>query len=131
MARIRLLILLSVFFISIKSISQNIKLSPKAEITVITAGPGQAELFTAFGHSAFRVFDPENGIDWVYNYGTFDYDQPNFYLNFAKGHLNYKLSRYQYQQFKTAYIYYNRSLYEQVLNINQVQKQRLFDFFRK
>lgn len=128
MTRSRLLILFSVFLISNKIISQNIKLSTNAVITVITAGPGQAELFTAFGHSAFRVFDPENGIDWVYNYGTFDFDQPNFYLNFAKGHLNYKLSRYHYQQFKTTYIYYNRSLYEQVLNINQVQKQKLFDF---
>jgi len=128
MTSLRLLILSSLLITSSKGQTQSIKLSSKAEITVITAGPGQAELFTAFGHSAFRVFDPENGIDWVYNYGTFDFDQPNFYLNFAKGHLNYKLSRYQYQQFKTTYIYYNRSLYDQVLNLNQVQKQRLFDF---
>ena len=128
MPSLRLLILSSLLITSSKGQTQSIKLSSKAEITVITAGPGQAELFTAFGHSAFRVFDPENGIDWVYNYGTFDFDQPNFYLNFAKGHLNYKLSRYQYQQFKTTYIYYNRSLYDQVLNLNQVQKQRLFDF---
>jgi len=128
MVVIRLLFIFSFFIFSSKVHAQNTKLSSRAEIIVITAGPGQAELFTAFGHSAFRVFDPENGIDSVYNYGTFDYDQPNFYLNFAKGHLNYKLSRYHYQRFKTTYIYFNRFIYEQVLNINQVQKQRLFDF---
>ena len=128
MAGIRLLFIFSFFIFSSKVHAQNTKLSSRAEIIVITAGPGQTELFTAFGHSAFRVFDPENGIDSVYNYGTFDYDQPNFYLNFAKGHLNYKLSRYHYQRFKTTYIYFNRFIYEQVLNINQSQKQRLFDF---
>ena len=59
------------------------KLSEQATISVITCGPFQEELYSAFGHSAFRVYDPVQKIDDAYNYGVFDFDQPNFYLNFA------------------------------------------------
>ena len=67
------------------------QLSPKATVSVVTCGPG-SELYSAFGHSAFRVFDPILGLDKIYNYGTFDFNAPNFYLNFAKGKLIYLLS---------------------------------------
>lgn len=52
------------------------RLSPDATISVITCGPGQEELYSAFGHSALRVYDPQQGIDEAYNYGVFDFDQP-------------------------------------------------------
>src|SRR5687768_10703847 len=90
-----------------------IRLSPKAEISVLTLGPWQGEVYTAFGHSAFRVYDPVKGIDAAYNYGVFDYNRPNFYLNFARGHNIYKLGVMDYQDFKYAYIYYNRYIHEQ------------------
>jgi len=106
------------------------QLSPQAKISVMTLGPWQGELYSAFGHSAFRVYDPVNGIDLAYNYGVFDFDQPNFYLNFARGYLYYKLGVYPYQNFEYAYIYYNRYVHEQVLNLTQAQKQRLFDYLQ-
>jgi hypothetical protein len=107
-----------------------IKLSPQATISVITCGPGQEEVFTAFGHSAFRVHDPVTGIDDAYNYGVFDFDQPHFYLNFARGHNNYKLGVHNYKQFEYVYIYYKRYLHAQVLNLTPAQTQRLFDFLQ-
>jgi hypothetical protein len=107
-----------------------IKLSPQATISVITCGPGQEEVFTAFGHSAFRVHDPVNGIDDAYNYGVFDFDQPHFYLNFARGHNNYKLGVHDYKQFEYVYIYYKRYLHAQELNLTPAQTQRLFDFLQ-
>jgi hypothetical protein len=107
---------------------QATKLSPKAEISVITCGPGQEELYTAFGHSAFRVYDPVNEIDWAYNYGVFDFNQPNFYLNFAKGYLYYRLAVQDYQRFEYMYKYFDRYVHEQVLSLTQEQKQKLFDF---
>ena len=64
-------------------------LSEEASISVITLGPDQQELYSAFGHSSFRVYDPTNGWDIIYNYGVFDFDQPNFYLNFANGNPYY------------------------------------------
>ncbi|NJM24461.1 MAG: DUF4105 domain-containing protein [Bacteroidia bacterium] len=103
-------------------------LSDSAEISVITCGPWQHELYSAFGHSAFRVYDPEHGIDDAYNYGVFDFNQPNFYLNFARGYLNYKLGVYDYQRFRDYYIYYNRYVHEQRLNLTQQEKQKLYEY---
>ncbi|MEQ8575940.1 MAG: DUF4105 domain-containing protein, partial [Fulvivirga sp.] len=110
--------------------AQNIQLSEKAEINILTCGPFQGELYSAFGHSAIRVYDPVNGLDLLYNYGVFDFDQPNFYLNFARGNLNYKLAVMDYTRFRDYYIYYNRYIHEQVLNLNIEQKQKLFDFLQ-
>lgn len=103
-------------------------LSDRAEISVITCGPWQHELYSAFGHSAFRVYDPENGIDDAYNYGVFDFNQPNFYLNFARGYLNYKLGVYEYPRFRDYYIYYNRYVHEQRLNLTHDEKQKLYEY---
>lgn len=103
-------------------------LSAKAEISVLTLGPTQTELYSAFGHSAIRVYDPELGIDDAYNWGVFDFDQPNFYLNFARGYLYYKLGVYPYDRFRDYYIYYNRYVHEQPLNLTQAQKQKLYEY---
>jgi hypothetical protein len=108
--------------------TQPIALSSAAEISVITCGPYQGELYSAFGHSAFRVYDPAQGIDEAYNYGVFDFDQPNFYLNFARGYLYYKLGVYPYPLFRDYYIYHNRYVHEQVLNLTTHQKQRLYNY---
>lgn len=106
------------------------KLSDKAEIHVLTCGPYQGELYSAFGHSAIRVKDPKNNFDLIYNYGVFDFNQPHFYLNFAKGHLNYKLAVSYYEPFRNMYVRENRYIHEQVLNLSQFQKQKLFDFLQ-
>ncbi|MDH5604032.1 MAG: DUF4105 domain-containing protein [Cyclobacteriaceae bacterium] len=121
-------ILFSLFLCPSLLFGQTITLSDLSEISVITCGPGQDELYAAFGHSAFRVHDRDNGIDYLYNYGVFDFDQPNFYLNFARGFLNYKIARMDYPPFRDHYIYYNRSVTEQVLNLSTEDKQKLFDF---
>jgi hypothetical protein len=106
------------------------KLSPDATISVITCGPGQEELYSAFGHSAIRVHDPRQQIDEAYNYGVFDFDQPYFYLNFARGYLYYQLAVWDYQSFASIYMYHNRFIHEQVLNLTPSQKQRVYDFLQ-
>jgi hypothetical protein len=110
--------------------SAQTKLSDKAEISVITCGPGQRELYSAFGHSAFRIQDTTLHMDDVYNYGVFDFNQPNFYLNFARGYSYYKLAVYDYKHFEYQYIYYDRYIHEQKLNLTRAQKQKLFDFLQ-
>lgn len=117
-------------FVTINTFAQKIQLSQQAEISVITCGPTQRELYSAFGHSAFRVHDPLNNMDDVYNYGIFDFDQPNFYLNFARGYLYYKLAAYDYPRFRDQYIYYNRYVHEQVLNLSSEQKQKMFEYLQ-
>ena len=119
------------FLISGINTFAQVRLSEKAHISVMTFGPWQGELYSAFGHSAFRVYDPANGLDEAYNYGVFDFDQPNFYLNFARGYLYYKLGVYNYNDFRNYYIYYNRFVHEQVLNFTPAQKQKVYDFLQR
>jgi len=104
------------------------ELSPKAEVSIITFGVGQDELYAAFGHNAIRVYDPDNELDACYNYGAFNFNQPNFYLNYTKGLLNFMIAVNQYSAMRDAYIFENRSVEEQVLDLTQVQKQRVFEF---
>lgn len=104
------------------------QLSANAEISIITCGPGEAEVFLAFGHSAIRVYDPEYGIDYVYNYGVFDFNQPNFYLNYTKGNLLFKLGVYRYPDFLNAYIEDGRWVHEQVLDLSQSHRQAIFKY---
>lgn len=103
------------------------ELSPRARISLLTATPG-GELYSVFGHSALRVSDPETGLDEVYNYGTFDFDTPNFYLKFLQGKLMYKLSVTSFEYFLLEYRYEGRGISEQVLNLSQEEKQRIYDF---
>lgn len=105
-------------------------LSEQSYISVITFGPGQEELYAGFGHSAIRVYDPKWKLDWAYNYGTFDYNQPNFYLNFTRGHLLYKLAVQDFPRMRQYYEYFNRSIVEQRINLTPEQRQKIFDFLQ-
>lgn len=102
-------------------------LSDNAEISVLTVGSG-SELNDAFGHSGFRIKDPSRGLDVVYGYGEYDFDSPNFYLKFAQGKLNYLISKTEFNRFYQVYIYYNRSIKAQVLNLSKAEKQKLYNF---
>ncbi|MDX1906695.1 MAG: DUF4105 domain-containing protein [Bacteroidia bacterium] len=107
-----------------------IKLSDRAEISLLTIAPGD-ELYSAFGHSGLRVFDPEQGLDTVYNYGTFDFGDVSewvFYLNFVKGKLNYRLDNESFRRFERVYHYYRRTYTMQQLDLTPAQCQRVYDF---
>lgn len=110
--------------------SQQITLSEKATISVITCGSGQ-DLYSSFGHSAFRVQDSTHGIDWVYNYGTFNFDTPNFYMKFARGKLLYSLSKQRFENFLYSYQLENRWVKEQILHLDPDTKTVLFEFLEQ
>ncbi|PQJ77807.1 lipoprotein N-acyltransferase Lnb domain-containing protein [Polaribacter porphyrae] len=112
------------------SIFSQVKLSVYSEISIVTAGPGTA-LYEAFGHSAIRIKDPVLRLDLIYNYGVFDFNQPNFYTNFAKGHMLYTLARYDFKYFIASYNKDKRWLKQQVLNLTQQQKQAFFMYLEK
>lgn len=111
------------------SYSQPYSLSEEAEISIITVGPGKY-LYDKFGHSAFRVKDPVNDIDWAYNYGTYDFNQPNFYTKFAQGKLLYSLSVAYFDSFMANYKAQNRWVKEQVLDLNNAEKNDLFRYLQ-
>jgi len=102
-------------------------LSEKATVSVVTCGPG-SEMYSTFGHSAFRIYDPVIGLDKIYNYGTFDFNAPHFYLNFAKGKLTYQLSTTYFGNFMREYEYENRWVKLQVLDLDAADVQSMFDF---
>ncbi|MBT8294635.1 MAG: DUF4105 domain-containing protein, partial [Eudoraea sp.] len=103
------------------------QLSDDAQISIITCDAGQ-DLYSSFGHSAFRVQDSANGINWVYNYGTFDFNTPNFYYKFAKGKLLYSLSVSTFSDFLFTYELENRWVKEQILKLNPQERNNLFRF---
>ena len=108
-------------------IGQILPLSENTEVSIITCGTG-SEIYSLFGHTAIRIKDTENQIDEVYNYGTFDFSTPNFYLKFVKGDLQYLETSCTFEAFFQEYLYEKRSVEEQVLNISTPQKQALFDY---
>jgi hypothetical protein len=121
-----ILFLFLFLFVEICESQQN-QLSDTAEISVLTVGPGTS-LNDAFGHSAFRIKDPKKGIDLVYGYGEYDFGAPNFYLKFAQGKLNYLISKTDFKRFHYTYSYFNRTIKEQILNLSQTEKQKLYDY---
>ena len=100
-------------------------LSERAKASMLTCGPGD-DFYTSFGHSAIRISDPENGIDYVYNYGTFDFDTPNFYWKFMRGQLDYCLGRFTYMNFFFEYRNEGRAVWEQRLNLTPQEVCNLF-----
>lgn len=103
------------------------RLTDRSMVSVLTCGAGE-ELYSTFGHSAFRVQDPVLGIDVVYNYGTFNFNTPNFYLKFARGKLLYSLSRERFENFLYSYEMEERWVKEQVLDLDLDQRNALFQF---
>src|SRR3954453_22535848 len=86
-------------------------------ISLLTCAPGQ-ELYSTFGHTAMRITDSVTHMDIVYNYGTFNFDDPNFYMKFIRGKLDYFLSADHFPDFMYEYVESQRSVAEQVLNLN-------------
>ena len=120
------LVLFISFFYSINSICQYQKLSNSAKISVLTCGAG-GELYSIYGHTAIRIKDESLNLDVVYNYGNFDFATENFYAKFVKGDLRYFVAACNFNDFMAEYRETNRDVFEQVLKLNDFQKQQLFD----
>jgi hypothetical protein len=98
-------------------------------ISLLTCDPGD-ELYMAFGHSAIRVLDNIKGTDYVFNYGTFNFNTPNFYGKFAGGRLDYMLSVSTYADFVATYTREQRSIREQVLDLSLEQEKYMVEFLQ-
>lgn len=118
--------------------------SSHLRISLLTCAPGD-ELYSIFGHSALRVTDSISLTDVVFNYGTFNFDEKDFYIKFMRGKLLYYLSTEDFYYFRMAYSQYGRPIREQVLalspqekinmrralmdNLQEDKKYYLYDFF--
>lgn len=116
----RFLLIFTILFSFLSSYGQDstsVKDSLRYSISLITCGPGD-DLYALYGHSAIRVKDNISQKDVVYNYGTFDSDDPKFYQNFVLGKLNYWVGSSHYQSFVDYYKRVNRTIKETPLNLN-------------
>ncbi|MDR1738021.1 MAG: DUF4105 domain-containing protein [Candidatus Symbiothrix sp.] len=95
------------------------------QVSLLTVMPRSNEVYTYFGHTALRLYDPSTDLDEVYNWGTFDFDTPNFIYRFVKGETDYFLSHTKYARFLWLYAQGNSMIVEQVLNLHADEKARL------
>lgn len=118
-------ILLLLMLLKSIGITSTPQLSDKAEIYHLTCSPG-GELYSQFGHSAILVVDQEQNLDLVFNYGTFDFNTPNFYLKFMNGQLDYKLSVSRLSHFAATYEHEQRSVIAYRLRLTAQEKQQMW-----
>ncbi len=122
-----LLILLCSFSFAL---SNNIKAqdstqNTKLRFSLITCDAGD-DLYTIWGHTAIRVIDSVNHTDFVFNYGSFDFNTPNFIAKFMRGDLMYFISADTYANFLYEYQYYGRDVHEQVLKLTSAEKYKWY-----
>ena len=113
--------------------AQNSNLSASASspqdsvvVNLITCTPGNM-VHELYGHTAIRVreINKERPSDWVFNYGTFTFNQPHFIWRFVMGKVDYELSVSPYIFFYDSYLREARGVEEQVLNLTPVEQRRL------
>ena len=102
----------------------------RLQISILTCDAGE-DIYTAWGHTAIRVIDSTQGGDYVFNYGTFDFETPYFISKFVKGSLEYFMSANYYSDFYAQYQYEKRNIKEQVLNLSATEKLRWYQALKK
>lgn len=121
----RLLIVIILLLNIFCTFSQTIQLSDSSKISLLTNTPWDQEVYALFGHTAIRIQDRE--LDVVFNYGTFDFNSPNFMYRFIKGETDYMVVAYPFSHYIYNYQDKGIGITEQVLNLTQEEKQNLFD----
>lgn len=97
------------------------------EVSLVTAWPG-AEIYELCGHEAVRIKGP--GIDSVWNFGVFNFAEPNFVYRFVKGETDYMVDSYPFAWFMPEYVSHGRRVEEQVLNLTPEEVDRLHAMLR-
>lgn len=97
------------------------------QISLLTCSPGK-EIYSIYGHNAIRIRERGSNFDYVYNYGTFDFNTPGFALKFMRGKLPYRLSINNYNRFLDEYNYLQRDVTEQVLQTDSISAARILNF---
>ncbi len=97
-------------------------LSDSITVSLITCYPGP-EIYELCGHEAIRVRGA--GIDSVWNFGMFSFNEPNFVYRFVKGETDYLCVGYPFEWFMPEYVERGSKVVEQDLNLNQKEARKL------
>lgn len=125
MRKIHLLLL---FLLTLLPLSAQVTLSDSAQISLLTASPYEGEVFTLYGHTALRINDPSQQIDYIFNYGIFSFNKPNFIYRFTKGETDYQLGISNFQDYIIEYQMRGSEVTEQVLNLTSNEKEQIWQF---
>jgi hypothetical protein len=104
--------------------------SDSVRVSLLTCAPG-SEIYSLFGHTALRYENPAKGEDWVFNYGLFSFDTPNFVYRFVKGETDYQLGVIPYRYFEGEYAMRGSSVYQQELNLTDKEKENVIRLLRE
>ncbi len=97
------------------------------EVYLVTMGPGE-QSWERFGHNGIWVRDPGHGVDAVYNYGLFSFEQDGFLLRFLRGRMMYWMQGLPAESHLEWYRSANRSVWIQELNLSSAQRVEIRDF---
>ena len=102
---------------------------PGSNLTVylLTFGWGEVS-WERFGHNAIWIKDRARGTDTTYNWGMFDFAQPNFVWRFVTGDTRYWMEPIDFNSMVTYYKQRNRSILAQELNLTPAQRLKLQQF---
>jgi hypothetical protein len=101
------------------------------EVSVITMGPGPL-VYERFGHIAIRMRNTQTGFDVLFDWGNFDFEEPNFVGKFIKGSLLYSIDGKQSDRWLAFYgTEQDRTITEQVLDLDPAQKDKLRSLIAK
>lgn len=125
-------LILSIFFLLCHkaSISSPIPSLQNISVSLLTCEKTDRYIYALFGHSAIRIRDEAHQLDLVYNYGTFDTNDPGFYVNFLHGRMKYFLSQTDYQTFIRSYLMDEQSVTEQKLHLSETGKSKLISILQ-
>lgn len=126
------ILIISLFAILLTTVAeaQPVQLSERSYIEVYTCAPGN-QLYSQFGHTAIGVIDPERNLREVFNYGTFSFNTPHFYIKFCAGKLLYQLSTESFSEFVYTYERRGRQVVAQRLNLTLAQRQHLYEMLEE
>lgn len=97
------------------------------EISLITYGPGDI-YWERFGHDAIELRDTVSGEEVDFNYGVFNFDEKNFFFNFARGQMHYLIDAEPTTDEQNFYAQAGRSVTRQRLALTPQQAAALRDF---
>ena len=113
---------------TLRTDSQTVAPNDSVIVSVLTVSPG-SRIYELYGHTALRVHEvrPGRHSDWVFNYGTFNFEQPNFIWRFVLGETDYELGVVPYALFYDTYVREGRGITELRLNLTPDEATRLVD----
>lgn len=123
------LLILDVFFANDVEAQKRLRISSNmSDLTFYlhTTDVG-ASFAEAYGHVQIRIVDALNQTDYMVSWGLFDFNAPNFGLNFYRGRLLYRMGMFETRRARVTYRYDHRTVWQDKINFTNEEKQRLLD----